>query len=86
MSGACKACGETDDRLVSGGFCVDRIACHWRAALTRALTAQAWGVAVVRMEFFRVNWPDFEGKPDAHFADRMYPAPADLAREILGDG
>lgn len=80
MSGACKACGETDDRLVSGGFCVDRISCHWRVALTRALTAQAWAVACAMMLCAKPK----HGYQAAVVA--ALPAPADLAREILGGG
>lgn len=67
----------------------DRFDRERRAALTRALTAQAWAVACALY-----NWGDESAPPTgrAH-AIQMFtgyvadlPAPVDLAREILGDG
>ena len=54
-----------------------------RAALTRALTAQAWAEMIRWAEFFRLNFPHYLARPAWEPADGTFPAPADVAAEML---
>ncbi len=74
--------------------CYAEATCDKRAALTRALTAQAWMVAIAGkpwlFDSLTEHAEDYElgeerGRDDLNIRIADLPTPADIAAEIMGD-
>lgn len=87
----CSVCGRVSSHgdigpMFDSVVCYAAIDCETHRRVVRALTAQAWAVACAVQWTWQMGGGDTAGRYEARTSIALLPAPADLAREILGDG